>query len=170
MSAVAGPLAAMAGLLALGGALKVRRPGPTVNALRAAGLPAGDVVVRLGAAAELVVGVGTLVFHGPVFPALLGASFAAFTGFVAVALARHTPLDSCGCFGEPDTPPTVLHLVVTGAAALVGVGAAATGTSVPETFADQPWGGVPLALLAGVIAYLSYLAVAVLPRSKAAHS
>ena len=133
MSAVAGPLAAMAGLLALGGALKVRRPGPTVNALRAAGLPANEVAVRLDAVAELVVGVGTLVFHGAVFPALLAASYAAFTAFVALALVRHTPLDSCGCFGEPDTPPTVLHLVVTGAAALAGGVAAATGTGRATT-------------------------------------
>ena len=169
MSAVAGPLAAMAGLLALGGALKVRRPGPTVNALRAAGLPASGPAVRIGAAAELAIGVGTLVVEGPVFPALLAASYAAFTAFVALALARHTPLDSCGCFGEPDTPPTALHLVVTGGAALVGALAAVTGTSVPEVFADQPWAGLPLALVAGLIAYLSYLVLAVMPRTKAVH-
>ena len=168
MSAVAGPLAAMAGLLALGGALKIRRPGPTVNALRAADVPAGDLVVRLGAAAELGIGVGTLVVEGPVFPALLAASYAAFTMFVALALVRHTPLESCGCFGEPDTPPTALHLVVTGGAAVIGLAAAVSGTSVPRVFADQPWAGLPLALIAGVIAYLSYLVIAVVPKSRAA--
>jgi hypothetical protein len=166
MSAVAGPLAAMAGLLALGGALKVRRPGPTVNALRAVGLPVGDAAVRVGAVAELAIGVGTLVADSPVFPALLALSYAAFTVFVLVALARHTPLDSCGCFGEPDTPPTALHVLVTAGAAGVGIAAAVSDESLADVFAEQAWAGVPLALLAGVIAYLSYLVITVLPRTK----
>jgi hypothetical protein len=168
MSALAGPLAAMAALLAVGGAMKVRQPANTVKALKAAGLPASEAAVRLGAAAELVIGVGTLVIEGPVFPALLALSYAAFTGFVAYALSKHTPLDTCGCFGTPDTPPTGLHLLITASAAGVGAAAAVTDTSVADVIADQPWAGIPFAVVSLLIAYLAYLVIAVLPRTKAA--
>jgi hypothetical protein len=165
MSALAGPLAAMAGLLAVGGALKLRQPANTVNALRAAGLPASDTGVRILAAAELIIGVGTLVAEGPLFPALLGLSYAGFTAFVAYALAKHTPLDTCGCFGTPDTPPTVLHLLITAGAAVTGFAAAATGTSVAEVVGDQPWAGIPFILMSVLMAYLAYLVMAVLPKT-----
>jgi hypothetical protein len=169
MSAVAGPLAAFSGLLALGGALKLRQPSNTVNALQAAGIPATATAVRALAAAELVIGVGALVTDGPAFAVLVAASYAAFTAFVALALSRHTPLDTCGCFGEPDTPPTVLHVVVTAGATVTAIAAATTGTSVPEVVADQPWGGVPFVAVALLIAYLCYLVMAVLPRSGVVH-
>jgi hypothetical protein len=167
MSALAGPLAAMAALLAVGGALKVRQPANTVNALKAAGLPATPTGVRIAAAAELIIGVGTLVAEGPAFPALLALSYAAFTGFVAFALSKHTPLDTCGCFGTPDTPPTVLHVLVTAGAAGVGAAAAVTDTSVADVVADQPWAGIPFAAISLLIAYLAYLVMAVLPKAKA---
>lgn len=166
-----GGFAAAAGLLALGGALKVARPTDTANALRALGVP-GPVarpLVRLGAAVELAIGITALVVGGRVTAGLVGASYLGFALFVGAALWRHTPIASCGCFGEVDAPPTVLHAVVNVAAAIAAGAGVASGhvPALDAVLRDQPWGGVPLLLFIVLAGYLAFLVMAVLPRTMA---
>ena len=92
---------------------------------------------------------------------LVGAAYLVFTVFVAHTLRRGGFLTSCGCFGKADTPPTRSHLAVTGAAAV----AAAAVVAVPESAA---WAGtvpgvVGTTALGGVIAFLAWQVLAVLP-------
>ena len=162
---MAGPFAAAAILLGLGGALKVRRPEPTAHALGAVGLPASVPFVRLFGVAEVVVAVGALTAGHPVFALLVGLSYLAFAGFVLLALARGGAISSCGCFGEPDTPATPGHAVLDLAAAAVAFAVAAGGGSDwPGFLGDQPLGGVPFIVLTATCAYLGYVALTVLPR------
>ena len=72
-------------------------------------------------------------------------------------------LSSCGCFGRPDTPPTVLHAVLNVGAAVSAVWwAAAWGEGdgfhrLGHLLVHEPWHGAPLVLLIAVLAGLAYL-------------
>ena len=165
MNAATGPFAIAAALLALGGAAKALRPGETANALAAAGVPVGPSLVRVGGALEAAVGLGALVTGSRGFAALVAVSYLSFTAFVLLALARRTPIASCGCFGKADTPPSRVHVAVNLAAA--GAALAIVVQPVPgflDVLADQPLAGVPYVLLVvtGVAAALT--ALTVLPR------
>jgi hypothetical protein len=163
--ALAGPYVAGAGLLGLAGVAKLINPVDTAGALRAAGLTRKKLAtrpqhasVRLGAVVEVAVAVAALTAPGPLPALAVAASYAGFAVFVAVALRRGWPLASCGCFGRPDTPPTVNHALLNAAAAGVAVGWAVTGPDrVSTAFATGPWSGAPLALAATAICALAYL-------------
>ncbi len=145
-------------LLGGAGAAKVARPADTATALRAAGLPAAPAWVRVGALVEVAVAVVALVAPGRIGGVLVAASYLGFAGFIAGALVRHWPVASCGCFGRPDTKPTVAHLVLNLAgAASGGWWAAVRHTTVADVFVHQPWAGLPLGLATAVCAMLAYV-------------
>jgi hypothetical protein len=107
--------------------------------------------VRLGAAVEVGVGAAALVWT-PAAIAVAG-SYVVFAGFVTLALVRGWSLSSCGCFGEPDTPPTITHVVVDcvlAAAALFGT------APLPAVAHDPGWGlaAVVLSIVTGGLVYL----------------
>ena len=164
-----GPVAAAAVLLVAGGGLKVAKPGDTANALTALGWPGARVVVRAVAVAEVAVGVAALAVGGQVAPALVALSYAGFAVFVLAALRRDTPIASCGCFGEIDSPPTVAHALLCAAAATCSAVVATRGAPRFTTvMSHQPWNGIPLVLLIALAAYVAFLVMAVLPRTMAA--
>src|SRR5690606_2375362 len=102
-------------------------PSRTAGALGALGLPAGPMVVRMGAAGEAVLGAVALVVGGRVPAALVGVSFAAFAIFVVVAMRSGHPVGTCGCFGRSDTPPRASHVAVDVVFAAAGVAGAVAG-------------------------------------------
>lgn len=164
-AAWAGPLLAGAALLALAGAAKVVRPEGTARALRQAGLPARPWVVRCLAAAEVVVGVAGATVGGAGPALAVGVSYVVLAGFVALAIVRRWPLTTCGCFGEPDSPPTVLHVLIDaglGAAALLA--GAAAGRAPIALAVRRPGWGTAMVALACVTAGLSFLAMSRLPK------
>jgi hypothetical protein len=153
-----GPYVAAAALLVAAGGVKAVRPSSTTKALRQARIPATDWAVRAGAVAEVAIGVAALA-GTTAGAALTAASYALFAAFVALGLRTGSPISTCGCFGEPDAKPTVLHLVLNvGAAAVAAVGV--TGTAPALTAHLDP----TFLLLTGTVAYLTYLAMSVLPR------
>jgi hypothetical protein len=167
--ALAGPFAMAAALLALGGAAKAVQPSDTAGALRTLGLPGSTLLVRAGGIVELVIGIGALVYGSRPFTALVAVSYAGFAAFVALALRRGAPISSCGCFGKADTPPSVTHIVVNGAAALAAIGVAIDPVGgITDVMADQPLLGIPFLLLMAVGVYLTFLALTLLPRTLAA--
>lgn len=174
MSVLAGPFAIAAALLAIGGALKAVRPRDTALALTAVGLRLprflpSRVLVRLGGALEVVIGVGALVTGGAGFAALVAASYLAFAGFVVVALRSGKPISSCGCFGKVDTPPSPVHVVIDLAFAGVAVAAAIVGdVALPDVLGDQPLLGIPFLFLLAIGLYLVFLAFTALPKTMAA--
>lgn len=165
MGAWAGPFLVVALLLTVAGALKAYDPTMTAGALRRAGLGVPPVVVRIGGAIEVVVGVAAIVTGGPVAAALVALSYLLFTAFVVVALVRHIPIGSCGCFGKIDTPPSVVHVglnvgaIVTATAVALGPGG-----GIGDVLADQDLLGLPFLVLVATATYLAFLALTVLPQ------
>jgi hypothetical protein len=161
-SVAGGPFLAASGLLVLAGVPKLKDPMPLVRALRSARLPASRGLVRALAVVEVVVGVSAVVHPGRLTGTAVSASYLVFTAFVALTLRRGGVLGSCGCFGRPDTPPTVVHLAVTAAFA------AAAGALVMAPPAGPVWTPATpqlfaLAGFAALVGWLAYLVMAVLP-------
>jgi hypothetical protein len=160
-------------LLVGAGVAKAARPRDTARALselvplRFAALVAA---VRVGAGAEAILGVVALALPRTVPAALVAGSYVLFAAFVLYARARGGALVSCGCFGTPDTPPTVLHAVVNlvlavaaGSVSLAG----RTGTMV-YVLDQQPAHGLPLVVLSALGAWLCFVAVSVMAELQAA--
>jgi hypothetical protein len=156
------------GLLALAGAAKAARPGDTARALweLASAARSGSRVrltglvwvVRVLAAIEGALGVAGLVYpHRPI-AVVVTFSYLAFAVFVLYARARGGSLATCGCFGSPDTPPTVLHALVdvalaSGALGLVVASPAGTIVGVLEGQAFDGWPLVAASAVTGVLAF-----------------
>jgi hypothetical protein len=159
------PYLAAVALLAIAGAVKLARPNDTVGAFRSIGIGVPRAAVRAGSAAELTVALLALTTTGPIAPALIAISYVSFAAFVGIASAKGGAVASCGCFGEPDTPPTLLH-------ALLNIAAAATAV-VMAGHPQRPIDALPaghlhsamVLLLSATIAYVAYLSMAVLPKA-----
>lgn len=163
-----GPYLAAALLLTCAGLSKAWRPAPTAAALRAAGLPAGVAVVRVASGAEVVIG-GWALTSSSLAALAVALSYLGFAGFVALALRRGSSAGSCACFGRAGAPPTAGHVAIDLAAAATAAWTAAhPHPGLLSSWAHQPLAGLPLAGLAGVIAYLAYLLMVELPRTASA--
>lgn len=150
-------------LLAASGVSKVLDPDPTRGALAAARLPSSRFLARGLGLFEGIAAVVGLAVGGRwmVFAALLYLGFSVFT---LVAVSRRLPIQSCGCFGRDDTPPTVLHVIFNGFAAT------ALWYLVAVDGLSAPWSGsntelVLFFVFALVGAYLAYLLLSQLPRT-----
>lgn len=141
---------------------KILHPGDLVRALRSSGLGVHPLLVRAFALAEVLAGGAAILLANR--PALVAVALlhAGFTAFVVVALARGGVVASCGCFGRADTPPTRSHAAVTGLLALASAGSAVSPPESPWWAAD-PAPVVVTALLAGLIGFLAWQVMAVLP-------
>lgn len=119
VSALGAPTTAVAwvaaAVLVVAGAAKVRTPGATSRALRLAGLPDDERLVRLLGAGEVALGLAALLAV-PFATLGVGAAYVAFTVFAV--RQRRDPAADCGCFGTDATPLTRLHVVVDVALAL----------------------------------------------------
>jgi hypothetical protein len=165
MGAWAGPFLVAALLLAAAGALKAVDPATTAGALRRAGLPVAPIAVRIGGGVEVLVGLAAIVTGAAVPAALVAVSYALFTAFVIVALVRHLPIGSCGCFGKVDTPPSPVHVLVNVGAVVSAVAVAiGPGGAIGDVLADQALLGVPFLLLVATATYLVFLALTALPQ------
>ena len=168
MNAAAGPFTIAALLLAAGGIAKALAPLDTANALRAVGVPAAPVLVRVGGVVEALIGGVAIATADRVAALLVAVSYLAFAGFVGVALLRGAPIATCGCFGKADTPPSVVHLVVNiGAAIAALVIAIDPRDGIVDVIDRQPLAGVPYVLLVLVGTYVAFLALTLLPRTMA---
>ncbi len=168
MLSLSGPFLAAALLLVAAGVLKVADPAPLVRALRSVGLRAPASAVRALAAGEAALGLAAVLTGSRVAAAGVALSYAAFTVFVAVALARGGVLASCGCFGKQDVPPTRAHIAVTAALALVATAVAVRPLgSLPTVLGAGPAEGLPLLVATAAVAATAYLVLAVPPPAAA---
>jgi hypothetical protein len=169
VAALTGPALVAAALLALAGAQKVVDPTMTAGALRSLGLPGGKALVRLGAAAELALGVAAAVVGGAWLWWLVAASYVAFGGFVLAALRSGTMIGSCGCFGREETPPHPSHVALNLLLAGLTAAAALRAPAAPlEAVADHPGAGAALVVVSGLAVAVLWAAYVVLPRTLAA--
>jgi hypothetical protein len=130
-------------LLLAAGALKLVDPTRTAGALAARGWTVPRWAVRAGALAETVLGAAVIAVGGYVPPALMAVSYFGFAWFVAGALRTGTPLGTCACFSQPDTPPRPVHVALDGAFALAAAAGAAAGV--------DPLLDASLAVIAGAV-------------------
>jgi hypothetical protein len=113
---------------------------------------------------EVGVGLACLLALGPAAPAALAALYLAFALYLVSLVVRRVPAASCGCFGQRDIEPSILHVVVDLAAA--GAGLAAVFDPPPSLWSVMgalPLNGLPF--VAGLVAagYLVVLAGTHLP-------
>ena len=159
-----------AALLVVAGALKAVHPDDTARALAAAlrSSPPGGwrLLVRVLAVIEAAVGAVAVAAPGRVVAAAVAVSYLGFTAWVLWARAHGGSLSTCGCFGTPDTPPTVLHAAIdaTVGAGAAGVAVAAPTGSILGILGAQYLDGVPLAVASVLAAWLAYLVMAPLAR------
>lgn len=151
-------------LLIVSGGAKIADRAPTAGALAAAGLPARPWMVPLLGAGEIAAGTAALSgsVAGMLAHALLYLGFAAFVG---LALIRHLPIQSCGCFGRPDTPPSATHVFINLSATATGPAMGFQPLGLPAVLADQPGFGLPYLGFLGIGTYLTILALTELPTS-----
>ena len=78
----------------------------------------------------------------------VGLSYTVFLVFSVLALVRRLPIDSCGCLGKLETPPSWRHVVVLGLALLGAIGATAEqDPALLERVTDDGAAGVALLVL-----------------------
>jgi hypothetical protein len=165
VSLLSGPYVAAAALLIVSGAAKARRPASTVAALRGLRLPGSAFLVRLLAGAELIIGSAALFCGDRWSSALMATSYLAFASFVLFAMTRGEALGSCGCFGQPDTPPSALHVLLTAGASAVGLGAAFRPPGpLVDDIVSSPARGLAFVVLTGCCVWFAYLVLTLLPR------
>jgi methylamine utilization protein MauE len=167
LRSLAVPFSAAAMVLAVSGLAKLRRPGSLVRMLRGIGIPVGPVVVRLFAGLELALGTACLVSPGRATAAALGLLYLSFAAFLASFLARGIELQSCGCAGDRDLPPSWIHVGLNLAAAVVAaLVAASTGPAfegVARTAEGLPLTGVGFVAGVATLSWLAVLCAAYLP-------
>jgi hypothetical protein len=146
--------------------MKAVDPAMTAGALRALGLPSSRILVRAGAAAELLLGLLAVIAGWVAAWWLVAASYVALTAFVVAALRAGTMVGSCGCFGREDTPPHLLHVVVDVGLAASAAAAAVRDLGAPlDAIADAPGEGLVVAGVSVLAVALVYAAVVDLPRA-----
>ena len=161
---------AACGLLIGAGTAKLLHPRDTARAIREV-IPLGTVaglaiLVRVLAATEICLGLIGLAYPDRIAALFVAASYAAFALFVLYARARGGSLATCGCFGTPDTPPTVLHAVVCGLLSFSAAAVAWAGGQggLPDLLRNEYGHGIPLVAASAVCGWLVYLTMSTLPK------
>jgi hypothetical protein len=156
-------LAIGAVLLIGSGGMKLIDRAPTRGALEAAGLPSSTFAVLVLAVLEITVGTAALVADHPASALAVAGVYLGFGAFVGYALANDVPIQSCGCFGRVDTPPSVAHLALNGAFALAAVVVALTGSLAGRLDTGTVFETSGILFMASIGAYLSYLLLSEFP-------
>ena len=160
-------LLAVAALLVLAGAAKLRQPAAAAAFLGSVGLPATLLLVRASALLEVAAG-GAALVRPRAAAAAIALLFAVFTVLVAVQL-RQPGSVPCGCLGAATAPPSRVHLSLNVSCLAVSVAAVAAGpASLPTLAAANPLAAA-LALLVGItVALLAAAATRLFPETMGA--
>ena len=151
------------GLLGTSGVAKLIDPDPTTGAMSAARLPSSTLLSRLLGVLEVVLAVSGLAVGGRLPLAAATLLYLAFALFTFGARVKRLPLQSCGCFGRDDTPPTAIH-VAYNVVAMLGLGYLSIAGLAPIEW-NSPLIALGIYLVfAGIGVYASYLLLATLPR------
>jgi hypothetical protein len=163
MISLAGPYFMIATLLVITGVPKLTNPGGTARALYSLGLPATLTTERAIGAAEIGAGIAALLLGGRLAAAAVAIVYLGFSAFIALAL-RSDKVKNCGCFGDKDVPPSLLHLAVDLAAAAVATTLVFRPIGgITEVMGDTPWAGVPLLVLVAAGAALALMILKQVP-------
>ncbi len=157
------PLAIVAGVVAVGGAMKIADPGATQGMLRALGMPAAPWLARGVGLLELATGLAAALLGGRVASAAVAGLYLVFAA-VAWRLVRGGQASSCGCFGRLSAPATRVHVTADLTAGAVAAGAAvAAAPGLAGLDAGGPLQQVTLLALVAVGTWLGVAIHTVLP-------
>jgi hypothetical protein len=151
------------GLLGVAGIAKTVDPGPTGGALRASHLPSNASAVRSLGAVEVAASIVGLLFGGPWVMAA-AVLYIGFLVFSWLALRNIVPVQSCGCFGQADTPPSWFH-VVFNVTALIGLVVVGVTDGSPIPWAASSLETSVYLGYAALGTFLSYLLLTRLPQT-----
>lgn len=159
------------GVLMVSGAFKVVQPSGVAGAVQTLGMKVPRLIGRLIGSVEIAIGAAGLSAPGPVPAIAVGIAYLAFALVVVVLMRRGET--SCGCFGQIESPPSGLHVVIDLGAAAAALGqAAAVSPSIVEYSRTLGWEAIPfLGLIAiGVLCTVAILTVlpAVVAQTRAA--
>jgi Methylamine utilisation protein MauE len=158
-----------AAVLVVAGLGKIGAPAAAVEAMRAAGLPAGVTAARAVGAVEA--GLGLLALAAPSARVLIltAALYALLAAFAVRLLRAGDGVASCGCFGA-DGPPSRLHAGFDVLAALaLAASAAAPPPGLLGLAVRAPVAGAGLAAGCWGCAYAVSLALRHLPAAAGAY-
>jgi hypothetical protein len=163
-SLVSAPFMVAAGLLVVAGVAKVRQPHGAQRVIEFLGLPLDIRGVQLLGAAEACLGVAAIVSGLRWVAIAVALAFACFAIVASWLLLSRADLPSCGCLGSLDTPPSLVHVVLS----LLGVGAAgaaaiATPVRLDAYLGSLPLLGVPFLIAVGAGVAAAALAMAYVP-------
>ena len=159
-SVAAGPFLAAGAVLAFAGATKVFRPSGTNSAASALGLPASAAAVRGLGVVELAAAAAGIAFGG--YAAIAVAIVYGALALAAARLLRRSPGTNCGCLGVSDTPVSVSHVIVDGAAAVAAL-LAATGGSPLGAAGESLTARITFLVATGCCAWLGVQLLDALP-------
>lgn len=163
MISLAGPFFMFATLLVITGVPKITNPGGTARALYSLGLPATLNTDRAIGAIEIGAGLAALLLGGWPAAVVIAIVYIGFSVFIALAL-RSDEVKNCGCFGEKDVPPSLLHLGIDLAAAAVAIVLVFRPIgAITTVMGETPWAGVPLLLLVAMGAGLALMVLKLVP-------
>jgi hypothetical protein len=124
---LAPPFFVAAGILVVSGAAKLRRPRSAAQAMYAAGIRGGEAGARSLGTLEVVAGTLALWRPAPATAVALAMLYLGFAGFVTFLKLARPAASSCGCAGDRDVPPNVIHVALDVTAAAVAVAVAVHG-------------------------------------------
>lgn len=159
-------------LLVAAGVGKVASPNDTALALSRSLNRAGWIntrTVRAAAALEGLIGLAALLWPVRPLAATVAASYVGFGAFLLYARSTGGSLSTCGCFGQPDTPATRLHVGLDALFLTAAVWVAVSGPDrpMPEALSHQYGAGVPLVAATILAAWIAYLGMVPLARLQA---
>lgn len=162
-AALTPPFEVAALVLCAAGLAKLRWPDGAVRALITLGLPARRWLVRALAAAELALGLWSLLAPERLAAALVAVAFGVFAPLSLALARRHV---ACGCFGAGDAPASPLQAGLSGALA-AGALAAAGGSvhGVDWVLAAGPLRSGTLVVGIAASAYAVVIAYTELPQA-----
>lgn len=114
--------------------------------------------MRLLAATEALLGGAALAVSARPVAALVALSYLGFAVVTVLALVRDLPIDSCGCLGRLETPPSWRHLLVVGPVAVGALGATITPRSALLERLGDGGDGVAFTLVALALAAAAVVA------------
>ena len=154
MEVLTGPYHAILVVLAVGGAAKLWRPAPFETAVRQLGVSVPAGTGRVAGVGEVLLAGVALVLGGWIPAAVVAAAYLGFSVVVVVSMRRG--VGSCGCFGQPSTPPSWLHVAVNVCSAAVAL-AVVLWPVLPavDVLGDQPGLGLPYLFAVAVAGWLT---------------
>ena len=145
-------LLAVALLLVLAGAVKLREPADAASFLGALGLPPSRLLVGAAAVVEIAAGGSALVWPRAAAVAI-ALLYGIFTALVTVQLRRGVAV-SCGCLGARTIPPSRVHLTANVLCAVIACAAVADPPPAFATVAASTPSAAALAAFAGAASAL----------------